>query len=121
MINISTQKAILILFVALFCVSLAVNGWLGYLLYQSVNFFQVQQGKNNVLAFTDMFVEKVLLANKEISFDTRLELETTVRSLNDQQISAQWQVFTKAETKEEASQQAKQLLNLLIKKSMAKN
>ena len=120
MINIS-KKAILLFLILLLCLSLAVNGWLAYLLYQSVNVFQIQQSKNNVLSFTDMFVEKVLLADKEISFDIRLELETTVRNLNDQQIFDQWQAFTKAETKEDASQQAKQLLNLLIKKAKAKN
>jgi len=43
-------------------------------------------------------------------------LETTVRSLNDSAIFEQWQAFVKAQTKEDASQQAKQLLNLLVKK-----
>ncbi len=116
MITISTKKAILILLIVSLCVSLAVNGWMIYLVYQTVNVFQAQQVNNGVLSFTNMFIKKVLMADKEIDFDTRLTLETTVRSLNDQQIFDQWQAFTKAQTKEDASAQAKQLLNLLVKK-----
>jgi hypothetical protein len=115
MLVISTKKAILILLVVLLCISVVANGWMIYLIYQSVNTFQSQKNNNSVLSFTSMFVEKVLMADKEIDFDTRLELETTVRSLNNQQIFDQWQAFTKAETKEDASQQAKQLLNLLVR------
>ena len=120
MININ-KKTILLFFILILCLSLVANGWLAYLLYQAVSISKAQQLNNNVLSFADMFVERVLMADKEIDFDTRLELETTVRSLNDQQIFDQWQAFTKAETKEDASQQAKQLLNLLIKKIKAKN
>ena len=116
MINITRKKAIFIFFIALLCLSLAVNGWLAYLFYQSVKAYQAQQINIRTLSFADMFVEKVLLAEREIDFDTRLTLEAAVRSLNDQQIFDQWQEFTKAQTREEASDQAKQLLNLLIKK-----
>ncbi len=110
------KKVIFIFLIILLCLSLAVNGWLAYLLYQSANVFQTQRINSNVLSFTNMFVEKVLMADKEIDFDTRLTLETTVRNLNDPQIFDQWNRFTKAQIKEEASQEAKQLLNLLVKK-----
>ena len=120
MINVN-KKAISIFFIVLFCLSLAANGWLAYLLYQAASISQVQQLNKNVLFFVNMFVEKVLMADREIDFDTRLELETTVRNLNDQQIFDQWQAFTKAQTKEDASQQAKQLLNLLVKKIKVQN
>lgn len=63
-----------------------------------------------------MFVEDILMADTEISFDTRLTLETAVRGLNDQQVFDQWQKFTKTTTKEEASNEAKNLLDLLVKK-----
>ena len=115
MIDIS-KKALLLFFILLLSLSLAVNGWLVYLIYQTVNVFEVQQVDTNVLSFTCMFVKKVLMAEKEIDFDTRLELETTVRGLNDQEIFDQWEKFTKAETKEEISDNAKQLLNLLVRK-----
>lgn len=113
---ISGRKLILIFFILLLCLSLAVNGWLAYLLYQTIRISEAQQINNKVLSFTDMFIEKVLLADKEINFDTRLELETAIRSIDDQQIFNQWQNFTKAEDKEYASEQAKLLLKILVNK-----
>ena len=64
-----------------------------------------------------MFEEKVLLSNKEIDFDTRLSLETAVRNLNDQEVFNQWEKFTNSQTKEDATAQAKALLELLIQKT----
>jgi len=116
MINLKIKRAILLVCVALFVVSLALNGWLAYQLSIVMHAYQLEQGDARVLAFANMFVEDVLMANKEIDFDTRLSLETAVRGLNDQQIFDQWQSFTKAQTKEDASTQAKELLDLLIKK-----
>lgn len=110
------KKAILILLIVLFCASLVFNGWLVYQLSIAMKAYQAQQSNARILSFTDMFVEDILLANKEIDFDTRLSLETAVRSLNDQQIFNQWQRFTKSESKEDSSTEAKILLNLLIKK-----
>ena len=63
-----------------------------------------------------MFVHDILMANKDIDFDTRLSLETAVRALNDQDIFNQWTRFTKVTEKEDASYEAKVLLDLLIKK-----
>jgi len=40
-----------------------------------------------------------------------------VRGLNDQEIFDQWQIFTKAQTKEEASLEAKKLLHMLVLKT----
>jgi hypothetical protein len=64
-----------------------------------------------------MFTEKVLLAERDVDFDTRLSLETAVRALNDQEIFDQWQKFTKSATKEEASAEAKKLLRILVQKT----
>jgi DNA topoisomerase VI subunit A len=116
MINISTKKAILILFAVLFCLSLAFNGWLIYQVSLIAHAYEAQQTNTRTLDFTKMFVEDVLMADKEIDFDTRLTLETAVRGLNDQQIFDQWQKFTKSTTKEDASNQAKILLDSLVKK-----
>lgn len=110
------KKAILAVSVILFCASLALNLWLAYQLSTVLSAYNSQQTDSRVLAFTNMFVEDVLMANKEIDFDTRLSLETAVRGLNDQDIFNQWQKFTKAETKEDSSREAKFLLDLLIKK-----
>ena len=113
------NKKIILIFIlcVCMCVSLAGNGWL-FLRLQAVNNLYVEKQVNlKVLAFRNMFTENVLLADKEIDFDARLVLETSVRSLNDQEIFSQWQVFTKSITKEDASFQAKKLLKLLVQKT----
>lgn len=69
------------------------------------------------MEFRNMFTEQVLLTSKEIDFDTRLALETSVRGLNDPEIFAAWQAFTNSETKEQATATAKGLLKLLIEKT----
>lgn len=103
--------------IVLFCISLAVNGYLVFLTVKLNQAYQSQQVNQKVLTFRNMFTEKVLLANAEVDFDTRLTLETAVRNLNDQEIFDQWTIFTKAETKEEASAEAKKLLHLLVQKT----
>lgn len=121
MIIFSVKKVLLIVFISLFFVSLVFNAWLGYQLLSTINIYEAQEMNIKILDFTDMFVEKILMADKEIDFDTRLALESTVRNLGDQQIFDQWQRFTQAETKEGASTEAKLLLNLLVKKIKAHN
>ena len=103
--------------IVLFCISLAANGYLAFLAVKLNQAYQAQQVNEKVLAFRNMFTEKVLLADKEVDFDTRLTLETAVRGLNDQEIFDQWQIFTKAQTKEEASLEAKKLLHMLVLKT----
>lgn len=115
MININ-KKTTLILFAVLFCVSLALNVWQAYQFSVVSRAYIGQDMNGRVLSFTKMFVHDILMANTEIGFDTRLALETSVRSLADQQIFDQWQKFVKATAKEDASSQAKILLDLLLKK-----
>lgn len=110
------KKTILIIFISLFCVSLIANGWLYYQLYTVMQIYNLQQKDAKILDFTGMFIEDVLMANKEIDFDTRLSLETAVRALSDGDIFSQWQRFVKSSTKETSSTEAKILLDLLIKK-----
>ena len=116
MLNISPKKAVIIILSVLFCVSLGFNAWLAYQLSVVAHAYQAQQINLQTVAFTKMFVEDVLMASTEIDFDTRLALETSVRGLNDQEVFDQWQKFTKATTKEEASTEAKFLLDLLVGK-----
>lgn len=116
MFNDKVKKIIKILFAVLFCLSLAFNGWLVYQLSAALDACSLQQDGQKVLAFTRMFVKDILMATKEIDFDTRLSLETAVRGLDDKQILAQWQKFAKSETKESSSQEAKVLLDLLVRK-----
>jgi len=112
------KKIILISILCIFtCLSLALNGFLVFSAMKNSNECQSKEVNLKVLTFRNMFTEEVLLANKEIDFDTRLSLETAVRSLNDAEILAQWQKFTNSQTKEQATAEAKNLLSLLIQKT----
>jgi len=101
----------------LFCISLAGSGYLGFIIYKDSQVDQQNQVNKKFLDFRNMFEEKVLLSDKEIDFDTRLTLETAVRGLNNPAIFAQWQKFTNSQTKDDATTQAKALLELLINKT----
>lgn len=69
-----------------------------------------------VLNFTKLFITQVLRADGEVDFETRLKLENAVRELNDQNILAQWQKFVESETEEEAQEEVKNLLGMLVNK-----
>jgi len=112
-----TKKALVIILAAACAISLAVNGYLIFGIVKLNQAYQARQVNERVLVFRNMFTEKVLLATGEVDFDTRLNLETAVRNLDDQEIFNQWQIFIKAQTKEEASAQAKKLLHLLVQKT----
>ncbi len=66
--------------------------------------------------FTAMFIEKVLKAEGEIDFETRLNLESAVRALKDEQVLAAWQAFTSAPTEAAAQNAVKNLLGILVSK-----
>lgn len=69
-----------------------------------------------ILNFTKMFVENVLNANGEVNFETRLKLESAVRNLNDEEILSQWQKFINSQTEEDAQNNVKRLLEMLVNK-----
>ena len=77
---------------------------------------RVCQNNEKVLNFTRLFIEKVLKAQEEIDFETRLQLENAVRSINDEEILNQWKKFTQSQTEEEAQKEVVELLDLLVKK-----
>jgi len=77
---------------------------------------RVCQTNEKVLNFTRLFIEKVLKAQEEIDFETRLQLENAVRSINDEEILNQWKKFTQSQTEEEAQKEVVELLDLLVKK-----
>jgi len=77
---------------------------------------EIQEINEKVLNFIKFFIEKVLRAEGEVDFETRLKLETAVRELNDEEILNQWQKFVDSKTENEAQQEVKNLLELLISK-----
>lgn len=77
---------------------------------------ETQKTNEDILDFTGLFIEKILKAETEVDFETRLDLENAVRNLNDQEILIQWQKFTDSKTETSAQKEVKNLLEMLIKK-----
>ena len=111
------KKAAVIILLVLCYISIAINGYLIFSIVKLTQAYQTRQVNDKVLAFRNMFTEKVLLSDQDVDFNTRMTLETSVRSLNDPEIFDQWEKFTQSATKEEATAEAKKLLNLLIQKT----
>ncbi len=77
---------------------------------------EAQKTNEKVLDFTKLFIEKVLKAEEEVNFETRLKLENAVRDLKDEEILAQWQKFTESKTEVQAQNEVKNLLEILVNK-----
>lgn len=79
---------------------------------------EISQRKVNadIVNFAKLFISRVLKAEAEIDFETRLQLETAVRNLGDEEILAQWQKFIGAKTEIEAQGEVKNLLDTLVSK-----
>lgn len=69
-----------------------------------------------VVDFASLFIKKVLQAEQEVDFETRLSLENSVRDLKDEEIMAEWQNFVGSRTEAEAQDSVKKLLGILITK-----
>jgi hypothetical protein len=82
----------------------------------SENTVKTLQYDQKVLDFTKLFIAKVLKADGDVSFDDRLQLENSVRSINDNTIFDQWQKFINAKTPLEAQIEVKNLLEMLANK-----
>lgn len=78
------------------------------------DFFKVQQMNTKTIDFTRIFIDKVLKANGEVSFEDRLRLENAVRDIGNKELLDQWTKFTGSKTEQEAQVEVKDLLNLLI-------
>lgn len=85
-------------------------------LSQTQAVLETQKTNGKVLEFTKLFIDEILKANSEVSFDTRLKLETAVRNLDDEEILAQWQKFVDSKTETGAQDEVKNLLEMLVNK-----
>lgn len=115
-----TQKIILTIIILIL---VAVNVFFGVSYFFARQQLQIverqlniQQNSTKIVNFTKLFIEKVLKAEKEVSFEDRLKLENAVRDLNDDEILRQWEKFTASKTELEAQEAVKNLLELLVKK-----
>lgn len=77
---------------------------------------KTQQINEKTLEFAKLFIGKVLKAEREVDFETRLKLENAVRNLGDEEILAQWKKFVASQTEEEAQREVKNLLEMLVNK-----
>ncbi len=85
-------------------------------LKETKTLLEAQKINEKTLEFAKFFTEKVLKAEKEVDFETRLKLENAVRNLNDEEILSQWQKFTESQTEIEAQNNVKDLLEMLVNK-----
>lgn len=85
-------------------------------LRQTQTTLEAQKTNEKVLDFTKLFIEKVLKAEEEVDFETRLKLENAVRDLKDEEILAQWQKFIESNTETGAQNEVKNLLEILVSK-----
>lgn len=85
-------------------------------LRQTQTLLATQKTNEQLLDFTQLFIDKVLKAQSEVDFETRLKLENAVRNLNDQEILVQWQKFTDSKNEIQAQDEVKNLLAILVKK-----
>lgn len=112
----------IILFIVIFVliagnIVLAINYFLVEReLWQAKESLAKQQLNTKLINFSRLFVEKVLKAEKDISFEERLQLENSVRDLNDKEMLDQWNKFTESQTEPEAQENVKDLLDILTKK-----
>ena len=76
----------------------------------------VQNINGKTLAFTKLFIDNVLNTEGEVDFETRLQLESAVRAIGDEQILIQWKKFSESANEQEAQVEVKNLLSDLIRK-----
>jgi len=76
----------------------------------------VRQTNERVVNFLAVFIQKVLRAEKEVSFEDRLKLENTIRDINDPEILSEWEKFTGSTNEFQIQEGVKDLLEVLVKK-----
>lgn len=107
------------LFIIVIGVLLASNAFFGLAYwYQREKLAQVKitEVNESVVDFSLLFIGKVLQAENEVDFETRLKLENAVRDLKDSAIKEEWDNFTASKTELEAQNSVKKLLEILVLK-----
>ncbi len=97
-------------------------------LTKEINKLRTEQNRQTItlplnqrtLEFLSLFIKKVLKAEREVDFDTRLMLENKVRELNDKEILEAWNKFVNSKSEDEAQKNVKDLLDILVDKSLNK-
>ena len=77
---------------------------------------ETQKTNEKVVRFLDIFIQKVLKTDKEVSFEDRLKLENAIRDINDPELLAKWEAFTNGTNEAQIQQGVKDLLEAIVKK-----
>jgi len=114
------KKRIIEIFIVALIVGNAFFAYNYFISYKELQVIKSTQAKvelnQKVIDFASMFIKKVLQADKEVNFETRLSLENAVRELKDEEVMAEWQNFTASKTELEAQNSVKRLLGILVAK-----
>ncbi|MFA5778351.1 MAG: hypothetical protein WC870_02590 [Candidatus Paceibacterota bacterium] len=117
---IENEKRFVVIFIVILVIS---NVFFAYKFFsfskelETIKSNQVKVELNQkIINFASMFIKKVLQAEKEVDFETRLSLENAVRDLKDEEVMAEWQNFTASKTEADAQNSVKKLLGILITK-----
>lgn len=78
------------------------------------------QTNDKVVSFLRLFINTVLKAENEVAFQKRLQLEDSVRALNDSDVLEAWTRFVNSTTELEAQTNTKNLLGILADKIQIK-
>jgi hypothetical protein len=108
---------------AIIILSLVGNFYFGFKYFEAradfketKSYLETQIANEKILEFAAYFIEKVLKADSEVDFETRLKLENMVRSIGDDEILALWNGFVGAKTELEAQDGVRNLLEALVSK-----
>ena len=85
-------------------------------LKEAISITAIEQEKTKFAEFNKAFINKVLQSKSEVSYGTRVELNETIKSINDKELTQQWKRFTNSQTEEEAQEETIKLLKLLAEK-----
>ena len=115
-----TQKQI---YLTIIVILLASNLFLGVKYFnadkelkEAISITTAKEEKTKFIEFNKTFITEVLQAKSEVSYDTRLKLDETIKGINDEELTQQWKKFTNSQTEEEAQNETIKLLKLLAEK-----
>ena len=114
------NRIVVIIIVGVLLIGNAFFGLNYFFNYQELQNLKSTESKvelnTKVLDFASMFIKKVLQADKEVDFETRLSLENAVRGLKDDAVMSEWQNFIGSKTEKDAQNSVKKLLEILVNK-----
>lgn len=111
------NKKIFIIIISLLLILVLLIGWQYFSLNKKMTaIFQRDSRNAEILLFNQLFVDKVLNAKGEVSYQDRLNIESAIASINDKQISEAWQSFLASANEAEAQKRVLYMLSLFPQK-----